>query len=113
MILNICRYQLPYIEYNLFRDYIAENLCVKRFEANNDCQGKCFLYGQFERINEADNSACPIEKKQITLKTDDCVIDSVAENGQNCDGIIHSTSFVCIYTAINSDIPEPPPERFA
>jgi hypothetical protein len=65
MLLNICKYQLPYIEYNLFKDYIAENLCIK---ANNDCRGKCFFNKQIDMINETDNTANnTTEKQQITL----------------------------------------------
>jgi hypothetical protein len=34
---------LAYAEYSLFKNYIAENLCIKKNEANNCCKGKCYL----------------------------------------------------------------------
>jgi hypothetical protein len=55
MIVNIFKYQIPYIEYNLFKSYIAKNLCVKRSEKCNCCQGKCFLKKQVNLANENDN----------------------------------------------------------
>lgn len=60
MVLNIMRYQMPYIEYNLFKGYIAENLCVKKEEKGNCCQGKCFLNKQIketEKPDKEDNTA--------------------------------------------------------
>ncbi|MDR3118137.1 MAG: hypothetical protein LBU44_01735 [Mediterranea sp.] len=62
MTLNIGRYQLPHLGYALFGRYIAENLCVKRNEVNNSCQGRCHLKKQIERINETDGN--PAEKAQ-------------------------------------------------
>ncbi|MDR0726030.1 MAG: hypothetical protein LBF59_08510, partial [Prevotellaceae bacterium] len=95
MALNICKYQLPYIEYNLFRDYIAENLCVKRFEANNDCRGRCFLKKQIEMINESENSADnQTEKKQIAFETDDCIVDDISENKHISNDKIHPVFFI-------------------
>jgi hypothetical protein len=64
MVLNIGKYQLPYIEYYFFKDYIAKNLCVKRNEAHNCCHGKCHLAKQIKQVNETeDNSNNPTEKK--------------------------------------------------
>ena len=55
MVLNILKYQIPYIEYGLFKSYIAKNLCVKRNEKCNCCQGKCFLKKQVNLANENEN----------------------------------------------------------
>jgi hypothetical protein len=74
MMLNSVKYQLPYIQYDLFRNYIAENLCVKRSETNNCCQGKCFLEKQINMVNEVDeNPVNPVEKKQVNPETDDYI----------------------------------------
>jgi hypothetical protein len=56
MALNIGRYQLPYIEYNLFKGYIAKNLCVKKEIKGNCCQGKCFVEKQLKTTNENDQT---------------------------------------------------------
>jgi hypothetical protein len=114
MVLNICKYQLPYIEYDLFREYIVENLCIQRFEANNECHGKCFLNKQIDLVNESGNSAGnTTEKEQITFETDDYVIAGIAGNEQHFNGKIHTTLFLInSYININLDIPMPPPKRF-
>jgi hypothetical protein len=110
--LNICRYHLPYIEYNVFRSYIVENLCVKRYEAVNDCQGQCFLNRQIDLISESDNSeGNTAEEGRIDFETDDYVIDILAKDGHDCPQKIHATSLIKSYISVTSDVPTPPPER--
>lgn len=43
---------MPYIEYSLFKGYVAKNLCVKKNEKGNCCQGKCFVKKQIKTIDE-------------------------------------------------------------
>jgi hypothetical protein len=115
MVLNICKYQLPYIEYNLFNDYIVENLCVEKNEINNCCQGKCFLEKQINRIEETEkNTASPTEKKTITWDgADDYVM---GKNMRQEPTVFTKTSlsfFVYIHIVkMETDIPSPPPKRF-
>lgn len=113
MALNICKYQLPHIEYKLFREYIAENLCVRRSEANNECQGKCFLNKQIDRVNESAGSAGnPAERERITFDTDDYVMTGIAGNEQYSDCKIRTALFLTdIYISINLDVLMPPPKR--
>jgi hypothetical protein len=112
--LNICKYQLPYIEYRLFRDYITENLCIKRFDTGNDCQGQCFLDKQINLVTESDNSAGnQTENKQIAFEIDDCIIDIVSGNKHNSDDKIYPAFFLEVGITVYLDIPTPPPERFA
>jgi hypothetical protein len=40
------------MEYSLFKGYIAKNLCVKKEEKGNCCQGKCFLNKQVKETEE-------------------------------------------------------------
>lgn len=56
MVLNIFRFEIPYIEYDIFKDYIAHNLCVNKDKKDNCCLGKCFLNKQIKVTNE-NNSA--------------------------------------------------------
>lgn len=52
LIFNIFRFEIPYIQYALFKDYIAENLCEKKDEPESCCEGKCFREKQIKQINE-------------------------------------------------------------
>ena len=52
MVLNIFRFEIPYIEYDIFKNYIAQNLCVNKDKKDNCCQGKCFLNKQIKLENE-------------------------------------------------------------
>lgn len=52
MVFNIFKYQIPYIQYTLFRGYIVKYLCINKNKKNNCCQGKCFLEKQLKLIDE-------------------------------------------------------------
>lgn len=39
----------PFIEYSLFKNYIATNLCVNRDKPRSCCEGKCHLKKQIEK----------------------------------------------------------------
>jgi len=81
MVLNIGRYQVPQIEYNLFRGYIAKNLCVKKDIKGNCCQGKCFLKKQLKLADENTNgnNANTNNKKVQTIEVDDFMVFNNAE----------------------------------
>jgi hypothetical protein len=112
MMLNICRYHLPYIEYSVFRAYIIENLCVKRYEANNGCRGQCFLNRQTELITETDSSGSNTAEGYTVFETDDYdVIDIPAGDGRDCPPKIHAAFLAKSYISVTSDVPTPPPER--
>jgi hypothetical protein len=115
MVLNICKYQFPYIEYNLFNDYIVKNLCVKRNEVNNCCQGKCFLEKQINIVGETeDNANNPTEKKIINWNgTDDYVFEKNIRQYPTIFSQISLSFFIDVHIAkIETDIPCPPPRRF-
>ena len=115
MVLNICKYRIPYIQYNLFGNYIAENLCVNRYDENNCCLGKCFLEKQINLVNETDENSSPGNKGMnppLIQGTDDYVF--------NDNILIASTHFTKIQLSvltdnrlrsINLDIPLPPPKQ--
>jgi len=52
LIFNIFRFEIPYLEYALFKEYIAENLCEKKDVPNNCCHGKCYKKKQVKQVNE-------------------------------------------------------------
>jgi len=69
MVFNICRYQIPYIQYNLFKDYIAKNLCINRDKKDNCCHGKCFLKKQI-KVTDENNNASENNSTKKTQKTE-------------------------------------------
>jgi hypothetical protein len=113
--LNVCRFHLPYVEYNLFNNYIIENLCVQRNEANNCCQGHCFLEKQFDLVNDIDhNSGNPTENKQMNWNgTDDFIIEKVIF--QDINPLVKRLMPFLVDTHITKmrkDVPSPPPKHF-
>ena len=76
MVFNIVRYQLPQIEYNLFKGYIAKNLCVKKEIKGNCCQGKCFLKKQrmLAEENTNGNTTNTNNKKTQIVEVNEFVI---------------------------------------
>lgn len=56
MAFYIGRPVLPYIEYAVFKDYIAKNLCINRDKPKSCCEGKCHLEKQIEKSNESGES---------------------------------------------------------
>jgi hypothetical protein len=114
MALNIGKYQLPYLEYNLFRDYIAENLCVKRNEADNDCRGNCHLGKQLRRISETDENSPgnPGGEKQVKWLTDDYVAEDRTLSVADSSATQLATRLIDVpIPEISRDIPVPPPKR--
>ena len=46
---------LPMLEYQLFKDYITENLCEERSIEESDCEGMCYLRIQIQDHEETRN----------------------------------------------------------
>jgi len=85
MVFNIGRYQLPQIEYNLFKGYIAKNLCVKKDIKGNCCQGKCFLKKQIKQTDENanGNTTNSSNKKVQTIEVNDFVVFGIEKLNNN------------------------------
>jgi len=66
MVLNIFRFEMPYIQYDIFKNYIAKNLCVNKDKKDNCCQGKCFLDKQIKLTNENNTTNETNNSKKIT-----------------------------------------------
>lgn len=56
MVFYLARPILPYVEYAVFKNYIAKNLCVNRDKPKSCCQGKCHLKKQIEKSAEASDT---------------------------------------------------------
>jgi hypothetical protein len=80
MVFNICRYQIPQVEYALFKGYIAKNLCVKKDIKGNCCQGKCFMRKQMTMANEnsTENTTNTNNKKTQIIEVIEFVGASIA-----------------------------------
>ena len=113
MVLNIGKYRLPHIEYSLFKDYIAENLCVKRNETDNTCRGKCHLEKQIKRVSETDEQPDnPTGLKQVEAPADDYVVTKeLLQDFHSFAGKKLSVFACTCIVKICTDIPDPPPKR--
>jgi len=47
---------MPYIEYAVFKDYIAKNLCINKDKPKSCCQGKCYLEKQLKKSAETNDT---------------------------------------------------------
>lgn len=47
---------MPYIEYAVNKDYIANNLCINRDNPHSCCEGKCYLEKQIRKSSESGDS---------------------------------------------------------
>ena len=54
---------LPFIEYSINKEYISQNLCIKKNIPGNCCQGKCYLLEQIKKNSEPLNSNTDTNKK--------------------------------------------------
>jgi hypothetical protein len=113
MILNIAKYQLPYIQYNLFGNYIAENLCVNRYSEDSCCRGKCFLEKQIRAVAETDeNAGNPDGQKQVKVQTDDYIVADSIPQETNCSAVQLIRPGNVRIAKTGREVPVPPPRRF-
>lgn len=112
MLFSICRYQIPYIEYGLFKGYIAKNVCVKKDVKNNCCQGKCFLKKQLKLAGENENSNgnnTNNNKKAQTFEINEFVIfDTVELDNNEITKLLFFSSEPAIASKAASDVFVPP-----
>lgn len=62
LIFNIFRFEIPYIEYAIFKPYIAENLCVNKDKPRSCCEGKCFREKQLKQVASTHETETSNEK---------------------------------------------------
>ncbi len=113
MVFCIGRYQIPYIEYHLFKGYIAKNLCVKKEIKGNCCQGKCFLKKQIKLADENENSngnnTNTNNKKAQTFEINEFVVFDITElNNIEITKLLFFSSESVITSKAASDVFVPP-----
>ncbi len=68
LVFYICRPVIPYIQYAVFKDYIAKKLCVNKDKPKSCCQGKCYLEKQLKKSTETSDTEEKSSNKKITNK---------------------------------------------
>ena len=68
LVLYITRPIIPYIQYAIFKDYIAKNLCVNKDKPKSCCQGKCYLEKQIKKSTETSDTEEKSSNKKISNK---------------------------------------------
>ncbi len=56
MLLKTMGMQIAVLDYQINRDFIAENLCENRFSPEKQCAGKCYLKKQLSSSSESTGS---------------------------------------------------------
>jgi hypothetical protein len=76
--------------FKINQDYIAENLCINRFDAIPLCKGSCFLEDQLIKDQKEQQKSPELKLKEINLFCDnnfvaikECVFDSDLKNQFN------------------------------
>ena len=67
MVFNVFKYQVPQVQYRIFKDYIAKNLCENKDKPNSCCHGKCFLKKQLKLADESSSNNENSGNKKIQL----------------------------------------------
>ena len=62
LVFNLFRFEIPYIQYALFKTYIAKNLCENKDKPHCCCEGKCFREKQIKQVNTTRETDSPTEK---------------------------------------------------
>lgn len=71
VLLYLLKPVMPFVEYSIFKDYIAQNLCINREKPRSCCEGKCYLKKQVEKNaeDEAPSTASHKDKKNSRSET--------------------------------------------
>ena len=55
------------LSFRIQRNYIAENLCINRFEAIPICKGQCYLEKQLDKNQKREQKFPDLKQKEIQL----------------------------------------------
>ena len=61
------RAALPYIEYEINKEYIAENLCQNKDKPRMKCKGKCYLKKQVKKAEKEEKKQNPFITSENSL----------------------------------------------
>ncbi|PAC28919.1 hypothetical protein [Flectobacillus sp. BAB-3569] len=97
---------LVYVDYNLRKDYIVQNLCENRFRPDLHCNGKCYLAKRVAAADQKETSEKGMAFARILLEIP-CIVpsinhDLVLENDiieikKKCSFPIYNNNYSSIY----------------
>jgi hypothetical protein len=109
-VLLIAKPFIPFIEYSLFKDYIAEFLCINKQKPQMHCDGKCYLNEQLKKANDVDPPAKEAAKLQMEKEWFSILTDSeeiICRTGNKQKFVSYKSPVI---TQFYCDIPTPPPK---
>ncbi len=72
---------LPYLEYMARKDFIIENLCINKNEAEKQCDGLCYLEKQVKKgVEGSENSNLPANPQEEKEEIPDYVMSMILNN---------------------------------
>lgn len=85
-----------YLDFELRKDYIIQNLCENRFKPQLNCNGKCYLAKKLHKIAE-DNATKETQKQGQSIKK---IMEEVFETTPlfSCDLMVKNLSPKPIYS---------------
>lgn len=70
---------MPYVEYAVFKDYIAKNLCINKDKPKSCCEGKCYLEKQVKKSTETSEAEDKgSNRKVISQEVNEFIASSVS-----------------------------------
>jgi hypothetical protein len=110
MVFYLGRPILPYIEYAVFKDYIAKNLCINRDKPKSCCQGKCHLKKQIEKNSEtSDTEEKSSNRKILSQEVQEFLISPVSiPKAKEISFLCLTSNEIIITTQVVSSIFVPP-----
>ncbi len=112
---SIIRPAIPLIEYQVYKEYIAEELCINKDVPEVHCDGKCHLKKEIEKVNkeEQDTSPTAPSKPQLKIEEYNYLYDSkesikIAALLSKLEA--HVSKYVNLYSDIELDLDSPPPK---
>lgn len=61
----LCRPFVPYLNYELNKEYIKENLCINRDKPEMHCEGKCYLQSQIQKEMQQQEQKEPLHSSTL------------------------------------------------
>lgn len=103
------RHSLPYLQYNLNKEYVAQNLCINKGLPASTCEGKCYLKDQLEKsVNQENDSENGQNCFQFEIFLEN--YHSQVFPVRNSEGLSRpSPAEVLFLSSISIKIPSPPP----
>lgn len=70
------RFPVVMLTYQINKDYIADNLCVKKEVKNNCCKGKCWIQSNLMDDVEPEPDKNTPRQVNLKLKLDKCTVET-------------------------------------